>query len=272
MSASSTPKRRKGLSVLTRVSINSPCNVPLERMTDTPKGKFCSGCRKHVWDSTLMTKNEMRVLLAYSRSPCLRLTWNDRGDIQYKDSGSPALGFRCEQFLTVPIAAAIAFGAAGEVLASPDERGLSASSALTSQPQIPQAATVPSQHMRYEDDPSLAPHDDPPSLRSSAGNGQEQGQPAPIGLGSPASYSRVAYGGGRLDSSESVIFTYIEGAFGALALAVSMLGSCFTGVLGALLSNRSLKRVSFIFLVIGIALYVVRIAIPIIFYDSGLSG
>lgn len=157
MSNSSTPKRGKGLSVLTRVSINSPCNVPLERMTDTPKGKFCSGCRRHLWDSTLMTKNEMRVLLAYSRSPCLRLTWNDRGDIQYKDSSSPPLGSRHQQFLTVPIAAAIAFGSAGEVLASPDERGLSASSSLTSQPQIPQAATVPSQHIPYEDDPSLAP-------------------------------------------------------------------------------------------------------------------
>ncbi|HZS05050.1 MAG TPA: carboxypeptidase-like regulatory domain-containing protein [Blastocatellia bacterium] len=123
---------------LDRMQVISPCAAPWEQMNGNEQKRYCSECRKHVYDFSRMTRREVEALVINSGvSLCARTTRNPDGTLQTREApaeNTPDYYFitrRPSPLVIAAAAAALGLGAAGLTL--PPLPALAAASAVTDQ-------------------------------------------------------------------------------------------------------------------------------------------
>ena len=104
------------------IRVVEPCTESWDAMTGDARVRFCSGCRKHVYDLSAITRSEAVKLVCESAGPlCLRFSRTPDGRVrtlEYQVPPSPRRGWRFWAALST-CAASLVAGLNGYLLLGP---------------------------------------------------------------------------------------------------------------------------------------------------------
>ena len=239
------------LSILDNISVKTPCErADWEEMSPRIGGKHCSGCKKQVWDSLSLTRNQFRAIIAFQGNrACVRLTYGLNGKIQFKNAQCEARVVKLLYLLPTFAVSFLTFFYApiGKVqlveLAKADE------------------GVVTTELVKTPDTALRVPVM-PPVPTTSAVMPKVT---LPHNLAASSRYT--VYGGPPIRDFSGSVWMYLEGTFGAMIMVLSAIVALVSCVVAFLRGKPNLYSVAGAAAIVSVLAFIVRSLVSIFFAD-----
>jgi len=234
------------LSILSSISVSSPCRrADWEQMSPGIGGRRCGQCKKQVWDSTSLSRNQFRVVLGFGQKmTCIRLVRDSQGELQFKRSASETrvLGMLRSIPLLAASAGALLYLSSGAVCSielAEAEEGTALESGSAAQ-------------LRPLSSPELGAT---PSANPWAARGKD-------------GRHSVVYGGPDPEPSAlSRALLLLEGVAGAAVMCLAALVALVCGILALIRRSRRLGVIALVAALVSLVAFCLR-ALTFLFFSS----